>query len=208
MIFLLVFIPLGFAFQSIILLLIAPWQFIGILFNKRLRQNHALEHATVNVIEQRYGVRNLAGLAYKEGFTIKGGVFPPEVVLSAAKEGLYRLRSGESELAIHPRCGTTLVVINLLSAVLFILLLFITDALSLINVIVAILLAHLMGPLFGRLVQKYITTSSDVSDVEIVGIEVRGFTYKAGMFFTKFLPEEYFVRTTTVKDRLKVEVIE
>ena len=34
--------------------------------------NHALEHATVNILESRYGYKNLAGYAEDNGFYIIG----------------------------------------------------------------------------------------------------------------------------------------
>ena len=60
LIFLLVFVPLGFAAQSFVWLILGPGQLVRILFNKKVRRNHALEHATVNVIEERYGPTNIA----------------------------------------------------------------------------------------------------------------------------------------------------
>ena len=69
LIFLFVFIPLGFAAQSFMWLILGPGQLLRVLFNKKVRRNHALEHATVNVIEERYGPSNIAGMAYEDGFT-------------------------------------------------------------------------------------------------------------------------------------------
>ena len=43
---------------------------------QKVRRNHALEHATVNVIEERYGPSNIAGMAYEDGFTLKGTLDP------------------------------------------------------------------------------------------------------------------------------------
>ena len=36
------------------------------------------------------------------------------------------------------------------------------------NVLLAVLFANLLGPLLGRFVQRYFTTSADVSEMEIV----------------------------------------
>ena len=55
------FLPFHFAFYSIFNIFTIPLQLIKIAFNKRLRANHALEHATINVIEERLGCLNLAG---------------------------------------------------------------------------------------------------------------------------------------------------
>jgi hypothetical protein len=119
LIFLFVFIPLGFAAQSFMWLILGPGQLLRVLFNKKVRRNHALEHATVNVIEERYGPSNIAGMAYEDGFTLKG-TLDPYLALAAAREGLYRMSRGERKLAVHPRCGTTIVVTNTLAAIVFV----------------------------------------------------------------------------------------
>ncbi|MCJ7788827.1 MAG: hypothetical protein MUP69_01360, partial [Candidatus Atribacteria bacterium] len=54
----LIFIPYGFTVYSLITLITVPQQIINIAKNKTIRRNHALEHATINVLE-RYAGRNL-----------------------------------------------------------------------------------------------------------------------------------------------------
>lgn len=75
----------------------------------RLRKNHALEHATMHVLSQRHLNLPLAGQSDLRGFTLLGPVSTEEVA-SATVEALQRLQRGESALAVHPRCGTNLVV--------------------------------------------------------------------------------------------------
>jgi hypothetical protein len=81
------------------------------------RRNHALEHATLHVLEQKYPGRMLAGHSNPTGFFILGDV-PLEAVTDAATEALRRLRAGERELAIHPGCGTNMATSALLGATL------------------------------------------------------------------------------------------
>lgn len=77
-----------------------------------VRQNHALEHATIHVLTSRYPYARMAGRSTPSGFVIYGPV-PTEVVASAASEALARLQQGEAHLAVHPRCGTYLAVTSI-----------------------------------------------------------------------------------------------
>jgi hypothetical protein len=78
----------------------------------RTRRHHALEHATMHVLNRRYPVLHLVGWSSPSSFYIYGDV-PAEAVQSAAQEALARLRRGETHLAIHPRCGTNTVTAGL-----------------------------------------------------------------------------------------------
>ena len=74
-----------------------------------VRQNHALEHATIHVLSSRYPYSWIAGRSTPSGFVLYGSL-PTEAVASAASEALARLQQGEAHLAVHPRCGTYLAV--------------------------------------------------------------------------------------------------
>jgi len=90
----------------------------GLLEVLKLRQVHALEHATVWVLSETQGQRDneaLGGLSLPEGFFLYGPV-ERESLQRAAPQALQRLQQGEWELAIHPRCGTNLSVQLLLAA--------------------------------------------------------------------------------------------
>jgi len=71
------------------------------------RRNHALEHATLHVLEDMLPNRHLAGHSNPTGFFIFANVSTAELT-SAITRALTRLRSGESNLAIHAGCGTNL----------------------------------------------------------------------------------------------------
>ena len=71
------------------------------------RRNHALEHATLHVLEGMYPDRHLAGHSNPTGFFIFANV-PTVELTSAISQALTRLRSGERNLAIHAGCGTNL----------------------------------------------------------------------------------------------------
>jgi hypothetical protein len=75
----------------------------------RIRRNHALEHATLHILAQRFPGKSMAGHSNPRGFWILGDI-PPEEVRAAVESALARLRAGESRLALHPNCGTNLAV--------------------------------------------------------------------------------------------------
>ena len=58
----------------------------------RVRSNHALEHATLHVLQQKGVKTRLGGISDAGGFWIYGEVDTAEL-LEAAKEGLKRLAS-------------------------------------------------------------------------------------------------------------------
>lgn len=79
-----------------------------------VRQNHALEHATMHILSGHNPFAHLVGRSSAAGFFIYGPV-ETQAVANAASEALARLQQGESHLAIHPRCGTNLVVTSVLA---------------------------------------------------------------------------------------------
>jgi len=136
-----------------------------------VRRNHALEHATVAILMGRLGpgVR-MVGRAAGNGFYIYGDV-PTDRVQESAAEGLERLKRGEAGLAISPLCGTNLVVAGLLAGASSLLALGNRRRLErLPNVLLSATVAVLAAQPLGRLAQRYITTSPDLADMEIVGV--------------------------------------
>jgi hypothetical protein len=79
-----------------------------------VRQNHALEHATIHMLSRKYPYVRLMGRSTPAGFYIYGPLDTQEVA-SAASEALARLQQGEEHLAVHPRCGTNLAVTGVLA---------------------------------------------------------------------------------------------
>ncbi len=85
----------------------------------RVRQVHALEHATVWILggtprrnhHRATPIDNaqLSGMSTTEGFYLLGEV-PTSTLQHAVHKALHRLISGEANLAVHPRCGTNLSV--------------------------------------------------------------------------------------------------
>ncbi len=190
-------LPYVFVFNSLYNVVTIPWQILKIAFDSRVRKNHSLEHATINVLEERYGRRLQAGgLAHSNGFSLQGlDIPPPEEVVSAVKEGHFRMINGEKNLAIHPRCGTSIAAANFLFSLLFIVVLFSSHHFSILNVIAAFLLANVLANPFGRILQRFFTTYSAVDDVVIQDIYIQSSNY--GFPFTIIINpnRSYFIKT-------------
>jgi hypothetical protein len=80
----------------------------------RVRRNHGLEHATLQVLAERNPKMRAAGYSDVNGFWLLGDVETPEVE-EAVNQALTRLNAGESHLAVHPNCGTNLVTTGFLA---------------------------------------------------------------------------------------------
>lgn len=76
---------------------------------QRVRQNHALEHATINLLSRRYPGAQVVGFSSPAGFTLYSSLTTEDIIL-AARQALSALQAGESELAVHENCGTNLVI--------------------------------------------------------------------------------------------------
>ncbi len=77
----------------------------------------------------------------------------------------------KTELTIHERCGTTLTAANLLSAIIFIGILFWSGYFSIWSMLLAMLIANLIGPTVGDILQNKVTTSANVDDIYIIGAD-------------------------------------
>src|SRR5512141_695124 len=80
------------------------------------RRNHALEHATLHVLETKHPDRHLAGHSNPTGFFIFANV-STEDLTSAITQALTRLRAGERNLAIHAGCGTNMATSMVMSSI-------------------------------------------------------------------------------------------
>lgn len=139
-----------------------------------VRQVHALEHATVWVLDEHQGVNNapattshpsdnnsLGGLSTDAGFYLYGQVNTADLK-RAVPTALSRLKTGEWDLAVHPRCGTNLSVGMFLTAGLAIgahLLLPRSPLEQMLGIGIAAAAATQLTPDIGTLAQRYLTTS-------------------------------------------------
>lgn len=140
-----------------------------------LRQNHALEHATTSLLTKKLGTGvRMIGRSGFDGFYIYGNV-PSEAIREAATESLARLQSGEKELAISPFCGTNIAIAGTMAALACFLVLGGKDRKGrLPQAIIAATAAIILAQPVGRLAQKYVTTTSDLSNLTIKRITRRG----------------------------------
>lgn len=146
-----------------------------VFFGRRIRQNHALEHATVTILSGKVANLRVSARSNPQGFVIFGHV-DLEKVREAAGEALERLQAGEAELAIHPNCGTNVAVGISFTAIswLFALLLLRPRA-RVFSAIAGTLGAMLLARPFGAVVQRHVTTLPDLRGVSITGIRRRSY---------------------------------
>jgi len=147
---------------------ILDWPWIA-----RTRRNHGLEHATVHVLGERHPGIGIVGRSTPHCFYIYGDL-TAEQVESAANEAIARLRAGETHLVVHPGCGTNLVASGTMAGAAV----FAATSFgkrrsrweSLPTAITAATLALLVAQPIGPLLQEYITTSADMSALQILGV--------------------------------------
>jgi hypothetical protein len=80
----------------------------------RLRRNHALEHATINLVNQRYPGVHIVGFSDPLGFSLYTSL-GVEKIAPLVDQALAMLKHGHARLAVHDNCGTNIVVTALLT---------------------------------------------------------------------------------------------
>ncbi len=145
----------------------------------RVRRNHALEHATMNVLGERYRNLRLVARSSPSGFYVYGDM-DTEGVIAAAQEGLRRLKAGQRQMAVHPTCGTNLAVAGILAGMGAFLALgglsrnrpkgFLRNLARLPLACAAAMLGVLAAQPLGPLLQARVTTQADVGDLRIVDV--------------------------------------
>lgn len=145
----------------------------------RVRRNHALEHATMQVLAEQHGATHLVGRSSFWGFTIYGDV-DTEDLLDAAQEGLQRLKAGQRTMAIHPNCGSNYAVAGTVAGLgAFVALggLSRDQNRGVMDRIARLPLACALGTLgvilsrpLGTAFQAHVTTEADVGDLSITGV--------------------------------------
>jgi hypothetical protein len=122
-----------------------------------IRQNHALEHATMHILTRSVPSLRLMGRSDWGGFTLYG-------------EGLARLKEGQSWLAVHPRCGTNLATTALLmssSAALAAAAPIRPRLAKAIAIVATMIGARQLAPGVSRAVQRSITTAPDLENAHV-----------------------------------------
>lgn len=143
----------------------------------RTRRNHGLEHATITLLAQKHRGVVMVGRSTPSGFYLYGSL-TTEAVAEAAREALQRMKNGERYLAVHPNCGTNFVVSGIFGA--FAAFIGFAGADSwrarwgrLPIVAPLVTLALIFSLPVGLTVQREITTSGDMRDLQIVSVQRR-----------------------------------
>lgn len=135
---------------------------------RRIRKNHALEHATVALLLEREVRPPLGGYSVVGGYLIWSNA-PIEQVIEASTNALNLLRAGHGDLAISPYCGTNIVTSALLGGL----------AATLVRGsgrgvganfragIAAIVAASLLSRPVGEFIQRWVTTESEPGGLRI-----------------------------------------
>ncbi len=155
------------------------------IFNlEALRQCHALEHGTVWVLSETDPQMTLGGTSTDHGFYIFGDVDPLKLE-QAARQALDRFQKGETNLAVHPRCGTNISVGMLLTMVFslgFNSFLPRRPLPQLLGAGLAFYGASALAQSVGALAQRHITTSIPIN-LEVLSVEPqKDFLGRTGYF--------------------------
>lgn len=146
---------------------------------RRVRQHHAVEHATITLLMAHNRALSLVGgRSDHRGFYVFGAV-ETGPLQAAAAEALLRLQRGEAELAIHPNCGTNLVTTGAMAGLAA----FAATAIGrrrqagladrIAGAILAATAAVVASRPVGLRLQRDVTTLADVADLRIESITRR-----------------------------------
>jgi hypothetical protein len=149
------------------------------LFGRRIRQNHALEHATITILSRMVPDLRVSARSSSRGFIIFGDVDLGQL-RRALDEALRRLQAGEAELAIHPNCGTNLVVgVSLMTLGTMLGMASNRTRTRLTSAAISSLAGMAGARPLGEFVQKHFTTLPDLKGVRVTDVfrrKILGFT--------------------------------
>jgi hypothetical protein len=140
-----------------------------------IRRNHGLEHATLHTLANKLPHAMLAGHSDSGGFWIIGEV-PSETLHSAIQEALARLKAGESQLAIHPNCGTNYATAGALAGLAGASAMLgsgkrVPDILGRLPIAISLAtIALIFSQPLGLLLQARVTTSGNPGTLEVISI--------------------------------------
>ena len=141
----------------------------------RIRRNHGLEHATLHVLSRRHPGLKMGGYSDFNGFWLLGDLEEKDI-REGVDEALARLRNGETDLAVHPNCGTNFATAGSLAGM--------AGLLGMLGVgssrreklerlpMVAVFatLALILAQPLGLRIQKNLTTSGEPGDLEVTQV--------------------------------------
>jgi hypothetical protein len=138
------------------------------------RRNHALEHATLHVLETKFPDRHLAGHSNPSGFFVFANVTKEELT-TAITQALARLRAGESNLAIHAGCGTNMATSLVMSSLLAFLPVSgrkstLARVLMMPVGVMFALFGYALSQPVGPWIQAKVTTNADMGDLRVLEV--------------------------------------
>ena len=140
----------------------------------RIRRHHALEHATIRILNRRFPHVRLAGWSTSGGFYVYGTVTAPQIQ-EAIIEALTRFTRGERHLAIHPHCGTNMVTAGMLVGLTSFACMLPGDQRArrtrLPLVLLLSTLALLLAQPLGLAVQQHVTTEANLDSVSGITVD-------------------------------------
>ena len=139
---------------------------------KAIRKNHGLEHATVSLLLERGTAAPIGGYSIPGGFIVWAKATPGTVV-RAVHDALQLLEEGHSDLAVSAHCGTNIVVSALLGGAAA----YVAGrgrglAPVVRGAMFGLLVARILGPPIGRLVQRNVTVSAEPAGMSVKSIRV------------------------------------
>lgn len=139
---------------------------------RRVRRNHALEHATVTLMLEEGVSGPLGGYSTPWGFFIVGSL-SSEQLTRIVGQALENLSAGHSEMAISPHCGTNMAIAALISGAL-------TRVVlgkkrqgrwkRLPLVLVAVVVGAVLSRPLGAVIQRRFTTLADMEGLEVIAV--------------------------------------
>jgi hypothetical protein len=160
-----------------------------VMLGGAVKQNHALEHATIVLLSRQFPTVRLAGISFAAGFFVFGEV-PTNAILPAAQEALHLLRTTSPEMAIHERCGTNLAVSGMLTGLAAMTVAKLRRPYNTLNnVILASTAALILARPLGLTVQRYITTQTPNASLTIDGVKLYNFFGTPSHFVSTDNPE-------------------
>ena len=153
-------------------------RFINSPWLVRIRRNHALEHATIHILSERFPHTSFVGRSDAGGFFLIGQV-STENLADAVQEAQARLQAGERHLAVHPNCGTNMLTAGMIAGGASFLALQgstekkFKDRLDRLPIaMMASTFAFMLAQPLGAAVQRRVTTQSDLGSMQIASIRL------------------------------------
>jgi hypothetical protein len=140
----------------------------------RIRRNHALEHATLQMLARKNTHLAAAGYSDTQGFLVIGSISTDQL-RDAVNEALHRLRNGEESLAVHPNCGTNFATAGMVAGTLgWLAMLGTGNSRSKLErwpvVVMLATLGTILAQPLGLWLQANVTTDGDIAELEVTEI--------------------------------------